>query len=50
MRRAVGDGRVKEAELALPYANLSAMHRDMGDEKSSRLFAEMASEVRTKRR
>jgi tetratricopeptide (TPR) repeat protein len=50
LERAVGDGRVKEAELALPYANLAAMHRDMGDEKSSRLFAEMASEVRANRR
>jgi tetratricopeptide (TPR) repeat protein len=43
MQAAVDAGSLKPDALAVPYANLAAMHRQLGDDAAGKKFAEMAS-------
>ncbi|MHB1037966.1 MAG: tetratricopeptide repeat protein [Pirellulales bacterium] len=43
MDQAVKDGLLEEPALAVPYANLSSMHRQLGEDAEAQRFAELAA-------
>ena len=45
MQLAAADGTMPTAALAVPYTNLSVMHRQLGDESAGVRFAEMATRL-----
>lgn len=47
MQAAVEAGSLKTDAMAVPYANLAAMHRRLGDEAAGKKFAEMATRAET---
>jgi tetratricopeptide (TPR) repeat protein len=47
MQTAVADGSLTTVNLAVPYANLAAMHRQLGDDVAGKRYAEMATRVET---
>jgi hypothetical protein len=47
VEQAVRDGLADKLQLEIPYANLSNMHRELGDATSSQKYADMASRLKT---
>jgi hypothetical protein len=45
MREATAAAIIQETDLALPYSNLAAMYKVLGNSEESREFLEMASRV-----
>ena len=45
MRQAVQDGTLDKAALSVPYQNLAAMHRQLGNEEQARALANQAADV-----
>jgi hypothetical protein len=43
MQTAVEAGSLQPEALAIPYSNLAAMHRQLGDDAAGKKFAEMAT-------
>ncbi len=46
MEHAVAQGTLGEPALAIPYGNLAAMHRELGEPEAARRYQEMAAKVR----
>jgi len=46
MEQAVAQGTLSEPALAIPYGNLAAMHRELGEPETARKYQEMAAKVR----
>jgi len=46
MEHAVAQGTLDEQALAIPYGNLAAMHRELGQPEAARRYQEMAAKVR----
>jgi tetratricopeptide (TPR) repeat protein len=46
MEQAVGDGVLDKQALSVPYSNLSAMHRYLGEEDKARGFAQLADRMK----
>jgi hypothetical protein len=47
MQAAVEDGSLSADAMAVPYSNLAAMHRHLGDDSAGKRFAEMANRAET---
>jgi tetratricopeptide (TPR) repeat protein len=47
IKQAVDDGVMKKIALSVPYSNLSAMHRELGDEEKAEGFAQLAKSLET---
>jgi tetratricopeptide (TPR) repeat protein len=45
MEQAVDEGLVSKAALAIPYANLSSMHQEIGNAQQARSFADLAAKL-----
>lgn len=46
MEHAVAQGTLAEGALAIPYGNLAAMHRELGEPEAARRYQEMAAKLR----
>ena len=47
LQQAVEQGAVDKAILAVPYANLAAMHEQLGDRVQAASYSEQAANVKT---
>jgi tetratricopeptide (TPR) repeat protein len=47
IKQAIDDGVMKKAALSVPYSNLAAMHRELGDKEKADGFAQLAAGLKT---